>query len=56
MIILKQLLELCSPQIRKLISDFLKALRTSADKTENAWDDIVVHILFIILGFPYEPK
>jgi hypothetical protein len=56
MIILKQLLELCSPQIRKLISDFLNGLKSTSDATENDWDDILVHILFIVMGFPYEPK
>ncbi|MBA7524614.1 hypothetical protein ES705_16755 [subsurface metagenome] len=55
MIILKQLLDLCSPQIRKLISDFLNGLKASASNTENDWDDLLVHILFIILGFPYKP-
>ncbi|MBA7523128.1 hypothetical protein ES705_15251 [subsurface metagenome] len=54
MIILKQLLELCSPQIRKLILDFCNGLKSSASATENDWDDLIVHILFIILGLPYE--
>ena len=56
MIIIKQILDLCSPQIRKLILDFLNNLKKAAATTENDFGDLAVHLLFIIMGFPYNQK
>ncbi|NVM55342.1 MAG: hypothetical protein HWN66_16665 [Candidatus Helarchaeota archaeon] len=53
MIIIKQILELCSDPIRQMILEFLNSLRDTAAKTDNPFDDLAVHLLFIILGFPY---
>lgn len=56
MIFIRQLLELCSPKIRALVQDLLNRLKSETDKTPNDFDNILTHLLFIILGFPYKSK
>lgn len=54
--ILKLIFSQISPQIRKIILDFLLNLKSAASKTENDWDDIAVYFLFFIFGFDYNSK
>jgi len=43
--ILQNILELVSPEIRKLIVDFVLTLEEKAKLTPNLWDDVIVFVL-----------
>ncbi|MBA7609459.1 hypothetical protein ES703_16650 [subsurface metagenome] len=44
------ILNAVSPELRKLIVQFVRSLRAAAEKTKNPLDDIVVDILIKILS------
>ncbi|MBA7586412.1 hypothetical protein ES708_28410 [subsurface metagenome] len=49
--LLKNILTGMSPEIRKLILEFLRDLEAKAEETPNPIDDIVVLLLRILFGF-----
>ncbi|MQY78103.1 MAG: hypothetical protein GH151_02745 [Bacteroidetes bacterium] len=48
--LIKIILNAISPELRKLIVQFVLSLRVAAKKTKNPLDDILVEILIKILG------
>lgn len=48
--LIKIILTAISPELRKLIVQFILSLRASAKKTSNPLDDIIVEILIKIFG------
>ncbi len=48
--IIQILLTVISPELRKLIVDFILSLADAAAKTDNPLDDIIVGILISIFG------
>lgn len=47
--ILRLLLTVMSPELRKNLEDFVKQLEVNAAKTVNEWDDVFVAILKTLL-------
>lgn len=43
--ILKTIMELVSPELRKLLVDFVLDLEVKAAATPNPWDDVLVLVL-----------
>lgn len=54
--LIKIILGLCSPAIRDAIKVFLGVLRKNAAATDNDVDDILVQVLYSVLGFDYKHK
>jgi len=48
--IVKAILGLASPELRKAIVDYIDALDEHAKSTDNPWDDLFVSLLRVILG------
>ena len=48
--ILVDILVKASPEIKKIIADFVNHLEEKADKTENDWDNLAVHLLKMLLS------
>jgi hypothetical protein len=46
---------LVTPEIKKLLNDFLTALYLKALATDNPWDDFAVGFLLDILAIPRPP-
>jgi len=47
--LVKQVLTLVSPNIRKALLEFIDTLEADAEATPNPWDDIAVGLLEFIL-------
>ena len=43
------ILSVISPEIKKLVADFLVQLEANAKKTPNPWDDMLVDLLKTII-------
>lgn len=54
--LIKVILGLCSPAIRDAIKVFLALLKKNAAATDNDVDDILVQVLYSVLGFEYKDK
>jgi len=52
--IIQKLLNDVSPEIRKMIKDFLVDLKVKADATENPWDDVLINFVLALMGFTEE--
>ena len=50
--VLLPLFSLITPELKKLLEDFLTQLYLKAVLTENPWDDLAVGFLLDILGIP----
>jgi len=51
-LLVQQLLNVISPELRKAVADFVLKLEADAKKTANPWDDILVGFLKGILQIP----
>lgn len=49
--IIRNIVELISPEIRKALGEFLDSLEEKAKLTPNPADDIIVFVLKKVLGF-----
>lgn len=49
LLIIKQLLKVISPELRKLIEEWINNLEEQASQTPNPWDNILVGFLKVLL-------
>lgn len=52
--IVRQLLGLISPLLRKMIEDFARQFKDTAIKSENPVDDVAAYLLFLVIGLPWD--
>ncbi|MBA7703902.1 hypothetical protein ES703_112699 [subsurface metagenome] len=50
--LIRLILTVASPQIRESLCKLLDTLEEQAKKTDNAWDDVLVELLKIVLACP----
>jgi len=48
--VLGKVLEVVTPELRKMVESFLKDLYQKAKATQNPWDDFLVELLAAVLG------
>ena len=48
--VLGKVLEVVTPELRKMVESFLKDLYQKAKATQNPWDDFLVELLAVVLG------